>query len=185
MDCADVRQQILEGKGNRLTLRRHLHRCRECADFQKQMHKVEALARTAIPFAAPEELSLHLQAMVPQAAQGLRSRAAAMPRPLSRRQARTRKAVQALMVLSIPLALFLGTLFWRQGLSLMRPWVGQAGDILPLIPDAIAYWGGRLGETLAPIREALLFIVSFLLTGLVLEQFIRSRRSQARMTLPR
>lgn len=184
MDCADVRQQILEGKESRLTLHRHLRHCRECADFYKQIRELEALARSAIPFSVPVELGLHLQAMVPQAAQGLRSRAA-RPRALSRRQARTRQAVQALLVLSIPLALFLGTLFWRQGLALMRPWVGQVGDILPLIPNAIAYWGGRLGETLAPIREALLFVVSFLLTGLVLEQFVRSRRSQARLTLPR
>jgi hypothetical protein len=116
--------------------------------------------------------------MVPQAAQELQRRAA-RAQLAEAPPAQSRPMLNVLLVLALPLALSVGLYFWRQGLAFILPWAERAWEILPLIPDAIRYWGGRLLSSLLPIRDALLFILSVLLVGLSVEQMLRRTPARA------
>jgi hypothetical protein len=182
MDCRQVRDHILEGREG-FWVRRHLKHCADCAAYREQVTRAEALLQTTLPFQAPEDLTERLLAMVPQAAQELRIRAAADARPAEPRPAQSRPVLNVLLILALPVALSLGLYFWKQGLAFILPWVEGAWELLPLIPDAVRYWGGRLLSPLLPIRDALLFILSVLLVGLSVEQMLRRApaRAQARV----
>lgn len=185
MDCTHVRRQILQGKENRPAVRRHLSRCADCRAFQQNLQRTEALMENALPFALPPNLEQRLQSLVPEAAQSLQTEALERTPLLSRRESRFRQILQALLLLSIPLALLVGFSFWRQGWAVLEPYWDQIWGVLPLIPDALVYWGGRLGDLLNPARDALLFILSFLLLGLALEHLLKSGRSRTSFMLPR
>ncbi len=168
MDCRQVRERILEGKAEGLAVRRHLRQCASCLAFQKQMARMEEMLAEAVPFAVPEPLSQRLLEMVPQAARELRvarqTHGAAIPK------ATVHRVLYALALLAVPASIWVGYLLWRLALGRFLPEVGDVASLLPLLPTAILYWGGRLFATLGPLREALLFAASILLLGIALEQ---------------
>lgn len=173
MDCQQVRRHILEGRAGRRAVRQHLRHCPECAELWQRLEHTEALVQANLPFAVPETLTQRILAAVPEAAEELQALAAQAP---TRREFWTRHMFYTLLGLSIPLAFVLGWLFWQYVWVEVGPWIEQLGNLLPLIPDALAYWGSRLGEFLAPLRDALLFILSFLLLGLSFEHALRTLR---------
>ncbi|MGC8874033.1 MAG: hypothetical protein ACP5SI_06235 [Chloroflexia bacterium] len=177
MDCPQVRQQIVEGKAKRLAVRRHLQRCASCSTFHKQMVRVEEMLTEAIPFAAPDPLSQRLREMVPQAARDLRAahRTAGGRIPT----AAVYRLLYGLCLLAVPASLWVGYLLWRSALGQVLPEVGNLSWLLPLLPTAVLYWGGRLFSALAPLREALLFAASILLLGIALDQIRRARLQPA------
>lgn len=180
MNCERVRQRVVEGREG-LFVRWHLRRCPACASFARRLHEADRLLQETIPWQAPPELAERLQALIPPAAHRLQAQATRSSQFAPRlHETLLRHALYGLLLLALPLALSLGIYFWQQGLALVTPWVDQIGRLVPLIPDALSYWGGRLVAPLLPIRDALLFILSILLVGLSLEQAWRASRSTAR-----
>jgi len=174
MGCEKVREQILRGRGNRRGVRVHLGSCLDCQAFRLRLEKAEVLIASALPFEAAELLSRRLQSLVPRAARDLRASARGLK--LSAREIIARRVLYGCLAVAIPLAIALGVYLWREGPALFRPWIDQVGAWLPLLPAALYYWGGRLVQSLAPIREALLFVLSFALLGLSLEKALRAAR---------
>ncbi len=175
MDCHQVRQQILEGKAGHWAVRHHLRRCASCSAFQGQWARAEEMLAEAIPFTAPVSLSERLQGMVPQAAQQLR---AAHQEMRGATRAAVRRILYGLCLLAVPASLWVGYMLWRLGLERILAQAGDPASLLPLLPSAILYWGGRGFAALAPLREALLFAATILLLGIALDQVRHSRPTQ-------
>ncbi len=175
MDCNRVRQQISAGQANGRAVRLHLRACSECRAFRQRLRESEARLAEALPFSAPAELSQRLLAMVPAAAQQLQLRAAAQ-----RRTARPARSVwtRQLLYLLLALGLCLALLFWYLVLGPLQPAVGQAGDLLPALPGALAYWGSQLGSLLAPFYNVLQVLALVTILALGLEYASRTMRSR-------
>jgi len=174
MDCQKVRQQILSGGGDHQDVRLHLRNCAECAAFRQRLEKAETLIESSLPFEVAAALTQRLQGLVPRATQELRASSRAWA--VSAREVLARRVLYGFLILTVPLSVVLGLYLWREGSALVGPWVEWIEAFLPLLPAALFYWGGRLIQFLAPIREALLFVLSFLLLGLSLERALRSAR---------
>jgi predicted anti-sigma-YlaC factor YlaD len=179
MDCDRVRQEISARQQNRRLVRQHLRDCSECRAFQQRLQETEAMMARTLPFSAPEALTQRLLAMVPQAAQQLRAQAT--------EQARVQRAVRPTwtrQALSMLLALGLCTtlLFWYLVLGPLQPAVQQVGSFLPALPEVLAYWGGRLGEWLAPIYSVLQLLALCAILALGLEYAMRTVRSRSAAT---
>jgi anti-sigma factor RsiW len=178
MDCQDVRQRIVEGRDRGPAVRRHLRRCTDCAAYQQRLQETDEFLRAGLPFSVPDTLARQLLATASQSARELQASPAPRPALPTERERVVRQVLYGFLTLLVPACLYLGIQFWRQVLGWLYGMAGSIADVAPMIPSALGYWIGRLGEILAPAREALLFILSFLLVALSLEKMIHSLRQR-------
>jgi hypothetical protein len=178
MNCRDVRQRVVEGQDHRRNVRRHLRHCAECAAYRQTVQEADALLRAGVPFTPPDALTQRLLATASQSARELQALPSRRPALPTERERMARQVLFGFLILLVPACLYLGIQFWQQVLGWLYRTAGKVGEVLPMIPSALGYWIGRLGEFLAPAREALLFILCFLLLGLSLEKMLHSVRER-------